>query len=159
MNDIQDKLLALAKEAIMMGVPVTWTPEAGIIIGVPPKPGRKSNAESCRKWRAKKKLLGGDTRKTGLQWREIRRAVFERDGHRFAYCGSDGGGKALHCDHIVPVCKGGSNDMNNLATACHMCNASKGGRLVTEWKPMHFKQFYRFSMENYKTVEQHLYAQ
>lgn len=34
----------------------------------------------------------------------------------------------LHVDHIVPVCAGGDNDVDNLTTACDACNLGKGGR-------------------------------
>lgn len=36
-------------------------------------------------------------------------------------------------DHIVPLAKGGSNDMSNLVVACPFCNGSKGARLLHDW--------------------------
>ncbi len=38
-------------------------------------------------------------------------------------------------DHIHPVSRGGSNDASKLTLACYSCNASKGARLVGQWKP------------------------
>lgn len=57
--------------------------------------------------------------------------VLERDGHRCRYCGATPEDKQLVVDHIVPVAAGGSDEMDNLATACVDCNAGKADlRLV-----------------------------
>lgn len=68
------------------------------------------------------------------EWRPIREAVLNRDGHKCVYCGSDGGGFPLHCDHIIPVSRGGSHEMGNLNASCKRCNSSKGNRLIESWK-------------------------
>jgi len=65
-------------------------------------------------------------------WGTLRFAVLERDGFRCRYCGR--GHKenvVLHVDHFHPRVQGGSDDLDNLLTACSECNLSKGGRLVT----------------------------
>ena len=51
--------------------------------------------------------------------------VFERDGFKCVYCGST---DKLVIDHIQPVADGGTDDMENLATACWLCNAGKADR-------------------------------
>ncbi len=33
-----------------------------------------------------------------------------------------------HVDHVVPLCRGGSNDWGNLAVTCPTCNLSKGAK-------------------------------
>lgn len=38
-----------------------------------------------------------------------------------------------HLDHIMPVCKGGTNDPENLQWLCQTCNNMKGGKLPEEW--------------------------
>lgn len=40
-----------------------------------------------------------------------------------------------HCDHVVPLSRGGLSVMENLATACGPCNRSKNYRTPGEWKP------------------------
>jgi 5-methylcytosine-specific restriction endonuclease McrA len=47
------------------------------------------------------------------------------------YCGGPG---PFEVDHIVPVSRGGSDDMANLAAACRPCNRSKGSLLLEEWQ-------------------------
>ncbi len=76
-------------------------------------------------------------------WHIVRSIVLERDGHACTYCGSD---KQLEGDHIVPLCRGGSNAFVNLAAACRPCNLSKGSRTVKEWRaarvsPEHAKRY------------------
>lgn len=36
------------------------------------------------------------------------------------------------CDHVVPVCRGGSSAADNLATACYQCNSIKQHWLLEE---------------------------
>jgi len=64
-------------------------------------------------------------------WQSLREEVFYRDDYRCTYCGSV---YDLTCDHIVPLVRGGSNDADNLTTACRSCNSSKGAKLVSEWR-------------------------
>lgn len=54
--------------------------------------------------------------------------VFKRDGFACQYCGCHPPGVLLHVDHIKPVASGGTNDIDNLVTACQPCNAGKGAR-------------------------------
>lgn len=64
-------------------------------------------------------------------WASIRSMIFDRDGWSCTYCGSKNN---LQCDHVTPLCKGGTSDPSNLTTACQACNASKGGRDLEEWR-------------------------
>lgn len=36
-----------------------------------------------------------------------------------------------HCDHIVPKCKGGTDERGNLQGLCARCNEWKGGRDIS----------------------------
>jgi len=53
--------------------------------------------------------------------------VFKRDNFTCQYCSRKPPKVPLECDHIVPVCKGGNNTIDNLITACFDCNRGKGG--------------------------------
>lgn len=64
-------------------------------------------------------------------YNELRQAVFERDNYTCQYCGHSGNEADLEVDHIIPICKGGNNDMRNLCTACKTCNRKKGARILT----------------------------
>lgn len=46
-----------------------------------------------------------------------------------AYCGRP----SEHVDHIVPICRGGTSDMSNLAAACARCNMRKGRQTAAEF--------------------------
>lgn len=67
------------------------------------------------------------------EWKKLRSAVFERDDYTCRYCGARG--VKLECDHVHPVSRGGSSDMDNLATACRGCNRAKRAKTLQEWIP------------------------
>ena len=52
--------------------------------------------------------------------------VFARDSYTCQYCGRNPPEVMLHVDHIIPVVKGGTDDMENLRTSCSQCNLGKG---------------------------------
>jgi 5-methylcytosine-specific restriction endonuclease McrA len=58
--------------------------------------------------------------------REIRRAVFERDGGRCVECGAT---FDLQYDHVIPLALGGANTAANLQILCAPCNQEKGAAL------------------------------
>lgn len=58
--------------------------------------------------------------------------VFKRDAFTCQYCGAHPPSVVLHCDHIVPKASGGSNDMDNLITACMPCNLGKSDVHLSE---------------------------
>lgn len=55
----------------------------------------------------------------------IRFEVFKRDAFKCGYCGKAPPEVVLEVDHIDPKSLGGSNDLNNLLTACFECNRGK----------------------------------
>lgn len=61
----------------------------------------------------------------------VRFEVFKRDGFACQYCGAHPPDVILEPDHIVPVCEGGSSDIDNLVTACFACNRGKAGISLT----------------------------
>lgn len=102
---------------------------------------KRRAADRKRRYRATraKRLAAGELpvgpgRLPEREWSVLRHLVFERDSHRCVYCGSDGAGRSLHCDHVVPLCKGGSNELSNLVASCYVCNCSKSGKTLEEWR-------------------------
>ena len=67
----------------------------------------------------------------GMNWiRPAKRlAIYLRDGLACCWCGATiEDGAQLTLDHCRPVSRGGSNEADNLVTACHRCNSSRGNR-------------------------------
>lgn len=60
--------------------------------------------------------------------KKIRFEVFKRDKFTCQYCGKSAPDVILHVDHIMPISKGGEEDITNLITACQDCNLGKGAR-------------------------------
>jgi 5-methylcytosine-specific restriction enzyme A len=60
---------------------------------------------------------------------EVRQYVLERDRSQCQSCGKSAEQARLHIDHIIPLAKGGTNDLSNLHTLCQHCNLSKSDRL------------------------------
>lgn len=63
------------------------------------------------------------------------RDLYQRQHGCCYYCKTKfGKGKnAYHMDHIVPLSRGGTNDIHNIVLACPPCNLKKGGKLLHEW--------------------------
>lgn len=56
---------------------------------------------------------------------EVKKYVLERDKYRCQSCGKTNLETTLNIDHIIPLAKGGSNDISNLQTLCSHCNQKK----------------------------------
>ncbi len=69
-------------------------------------------------------------RKVKAGWGALRLDVLDRDGYTCQYCGKVAPDVVLHVDHVVPVSKGGGDDMGNLVTSCRECNLGKSARTV-----------------------------
>ncbi|PIG91761.1 HNH endonuclease [Gloeocapsopsis sp. IPPAS B-1203] len=54
----------------------------------------------------------------------VRRYVFERDRLQCQSCGTTAI-ETLTVDHIIPLARGGKNDISNLQTLCRYCNQRK----------------------------------
>ena len=63
---------------------------------------------------------------------DLDREVYMRDGFKCRYCGFDGrtfpAWEFLQIDHLKPRWNGGTDDPENLITACIRCNQIKGGQ-------------------------------
>ena len=63
--------------------------------------------------------------------------AFERDNHRCVYCGKYmladfEAFMSAEEDHLVPLSKGGENDINNIVISCNVCNRLKGNYFPDE---------------------------
>lgn len=68
----------------------------------------------------------------------VRRAVIEKTSGKCAYCAVvltvDGGHpNSYQPDHVLPVAKGGSDDIANLIPSCASCNAKKSARTALQF--------------------------
>ena len=52
-------------------------------------------------------------------WRIISHECFKRDRYSCRNCNS---GEKLECHHIIPISKGGNNQLDNLITLCSKCH-------------------------------------
>ncbi|KKN44964.1 hypothetical protein LCGC14_0687850 [marine sediment metagenome] len=59
----------------------------------------------------------------------IRFKVLKRDRHTCTGCGARAPDVELEVDHIVPVSKGGTDELSNLRTLCKDCNIGKGNKV------------------------------
>jgi predicted restriction endonuclease len=53
----------------------------------------------------------------------VRKAVFDKHGKKCKHCGLE---ENLTLDHIIPICSGGENTVDNLQPLCKKCNSKKG---------------------------------
>lgn len=54
---------------------------------------------------------------------------FAKLGNKCIICGN----KDITIDHIIPVSKGGTNDIDNLQPLCKSCNSSKGNKTMEDF--------------------------
>ena len=84
----------------------------------------------CREYSIHGTFAAGKPSKTPDQRKEaspkLRWQAFARDNFTCVYCGRKPPEVTLHADHKVSIKDGGSNDIDNLVTACEECNAGKG---------------------------------
>lgn len=64
-------------------------------------------------------------------WNRRRYTVFIRDNFTCQYCGTRA--EKPHADHVTPRSRGGSDEIENLVTACPSCNLRKSDKTPEEW--------------------------
>lgn len=67
--------------------------------------------------------------------KRLRFSVFARDSFTCRYCGRQSDKVELVVDHLIPVSKGGTNDQENLITACVECNQGKADTIISQAAP------------------------
>lgn len=75
--------------------------------------------------RRARKAGGGGSHTT-----EERQEKFAALGGRCYYCGLEG---LLTIDHLTPLSRGGTDDINNIVPACKPCNSRKGRKTEEEY--------------------------
>lgn len=60
--------------------------------------------------------------------KKLRFEIFKRDLFTCQYCGNNPPKVILEIDHIIPVSKNGTTEIDNLITSCFDCNRGKGDR-------------------------------
>jgi 5-methylcytosine-specific restriction endonuclease McrA len=63
--------------------------------------------------------------------KRLRYEVLRRDDHACRYCGHTAPDVPLTVDHVIPVALGGTDEPENLVTACKDCNAGKSWLTTT----------------------------
>jgi 5-methylcytosine-specific restriction endonuclease McrA len=74
-----------------------------------------------------------DFSREAIEW------IWNRDGGKCAYGAKDevllsGYGVSWQIDHILPVSRGGTNDLRNLTVSCTKHHRTKGERTATEFR-------------------------
>jgi len=99
--------------------------------------GKEVEQAAARKWyatphgHAVRRAEGHARRAAGELTAEDVMRLLDEAGGRCVYCGREA---PLEIEHILPVARGGTNAMSNLAAACRSCNSSKGAKTVDEWR-------------------------
>jgi 5-methylcytosine-specific restriction endonuclease McrA len=91
---------------------------------------RKNNPEKIRainhRQRAKRGKAGGNFTFSQISLQD------QRQKNRCYYCHKKMGNQRT-IEHIIPLSRGGSNDISNIVLACRYCNISKNAKLPHEW--------------------------
>ena len=91
-----------------------------------------------------------------VPYREIpltRKNVFQRDQNCCKYCGQTN--KKLSIDHVIPRSRGGTDNWENVITACLQCNVSKGNRTPAEARmPLLGKPYKPLNNMSFETTKQ-----
>jgi len=62
---------------------------------------------------------------------KLRIEIFQRDNFTCQYCGKRvTNGIKLEIDHKTPISEGGTDNFNNLLTACNECNSGKSNKII-----------------------------
>lgn len=102
---------------------------------------------ACDKTKTAKRKSGGKRTGSTRSWRKLREQTLRRDGFRCRYPGCSysepetvalGGGSKLHADHILPLARGGKDELTNLQALCSTHNQQKGAR-VPKPQPASFR--------------------
>lgn len=121
---------------LIMGVEPTGNVVGPVTYAVIPKtPENYHRLRELMKEFGVKKLDGVEPKNKGkIKQRDpipsaLRHEVFKRDGYKCKECGKTNKETTLHADHIIPVSKGGTDELDNFQTLCEECNTAKKDKI------------------------------
>lgn len=85
-------------------------------------------------------LAWHEYRTVRAQWDRLRPTltpiVFDQGGYHCMWCQGRLGDEGIHLtvDHLVPISRGGGNDLENLSPCCDSCNSRKGALTMREFR-------------------------
>ncbi len=79
---------------------------------------KNPDAKKAKDHRRKAKKRGNGGSFSPVEWKELR----EKYGNKCLCCGEE---KKLEADHVIPVIKGGTSNIENIQPLCRSCNAKK----------------------------------
>lgn len=82
--------------------------------------------------------------------KQLRWKIYARDNFSCRYCGRKPPDAVLHIDHVKAVMRGGTNEEENLVTACQDCNLSKGANEIPA--PRELKEGFFVSLDDVPKV-------
>ncbi|MBW4564347.1 MAG: HNH endonuclease [Mojavia pulchra JT2-VF2] len=65
---------------------------------------------------------------------QVKTYVFQRDKYQCQSCGKTTLETDLTIDHIIPLARGGQNDISNLQTLCYTCNQQKKDHIDSRFR-------------------------
>ena len=75
------------------------------------------------------------TKKTikGTRYKQRRRAkVYFRDEGKCVYCLQNIAQEEMHLDHVIPLARGGANNIDNLVASCQICQHEKRDKALNQ---------------------------
>ena len=90
------------------------------------KENKEKVANQAHRRRARKINASANGNFTEKQWK----ALIKKTGNKCLCCEKSGDAIKLTIDHIVPISKGGENNIDNIQPLCLSCNASKGDKTI-----------------------------
>lgn len=62
--------------------------------------------------------------------RDMKRKIIKKSDERCAHCGKPISVKTMTVEHVIPISKGGTNELENLVALCECCNKEKSNKVV-----------------------------
>jgi len=118
------------------------TIQEGIVVNLCPCVNRGDNYFECceyKKYQRKQQAIAKRKRESNPYAKrreyipvEIRHQVSAKYKFKCKYCGRSVRHVKCHVDHIIPLSRGGTNDIDNLCLACQDCNLRKYNKIYAK---------------------------